>query len=243
MSQGGGDGAPARRNVAHRCRSEWIDWPAGSRTSRFAPRCRTARATASASDAETARTPTTWQARQVATDASGVTTAAPRPRHSATQRAASTTSAPISRHDCVSSSRTRRTAAAMPESPSIANPHSPASPPRRGCPAATSRTPMPRRFRRSWARGVITVPGAIRTSRVPAGSSSTFRRDRRRPAKGAASGRTSLRAPRPSSSRTARTAASTCCGVGWVIRRAAPSRSSGRASSGPAAPATSDRRW
>src|SRR5207248_2577413 len=57
--QAGQTGPPARRNVALICFIRAIGFPAGSTTSRFTPSARTARAVASASPAEAARTPST----------------------------------------------------------------------------------------------------------------------------------------------------------------------------------------
>jgi hypothetical protein len=65
------------------------DEPWVSTTSRFAPSLRVARATASASIATAARIPAIEFARQAATEASSVRTAAPRRGVEATHRAAS----------------------------------------------------------------------------------------------------------------------------------------------------------
>ena len=109
-----------------------------------------------------ARTPATWQARQTATDASSVTTSAPRCGASATHRAASSERRVRAR----SSAHGRRAAPAGTPPPGPTR-RLDREPPLALCagsgPAslrATSRSAIPRRFSKSRASGVTTVPAA-----------------------------------------------------------------------------------
>ena len=203
---------------------------AGSTTIKFAPSDLTALASASGSATVAARTPSTREARQVATEASTVSKIATPEGGPMTQRAASTASRPASAQpDTV-----RRSDEVSPVSPSTASPHRPAP---FDCPSTRDIRSIttPARCKTSSPSGVATVPCRNRiTFPPPATHRSACSRPSNRPSK---------ISPPAASTNAARTARSTSAADGPLIRRPTRGRSNAPASRGRAAPARAARRW
>ena len=156
---------------------------------------------------------------QTATDASAVTTSAPR----LVLRPPSARPRPGRGPLRATPPARRATTAATPRPPrlpaSIANPHSPSGALRLDVLPRDEPMPIPRRFKQSRASGVTTVPGATRTSPMPAAKPLGMPQREQPSRKHSLPDPPALpHADRPTSARAARTAASTCLAARPVHR-------------------------